>query len=197
MKNDKKRFNGEYKLVKLDESIIENILNKYPPDRKASAVIPLLHYVQSKSKGWLPIPEIERVASILNMPYMKVFEVVSFYTMFNLSPVGKNLLQLCQTTPCWLRGSDKIEKCIYDTLKIKEGETSKDNQFTLMKVECLGACVNAPVLQINNDYFEDLDYTSTKELLLNIKNDKKMKSGSILGRKSSEPLKKRENKNVR
>ena len=132
-----------YKLCNIDQVKVDEILDKYPSNSKASAVIPLLLYVQIKSNGWLPVPEIERVAEILDMPYMKVYEVASFYTMFNLKPVGKKLLQLCHTTPCWLRGSDQIEKSIYDTLKIKDGETTPDNMFTLMKVECLGACVNA------------------------------------------------------
>mgnify|MGYP003326079690 FL=1 len=176
-----------YKLCNIDKFKVDEILDKYPSNRKASAVIPLLHYVQKKSNGWLPVPEIERVAEILDMPYMKVYEVASFYTMFNLKPVGKKLLQLCHTTPCWLRGSDQIEKSIYDTLKIKDGETTPDNMFTLMKVECLGACVNAPILQINDDYYEDLDYKSTKELLNKIKTKKNIKPGSVIGRKSSEP----------
>lgn len=197
MKHKKINNNKEYKLVKLNDDVIESILSKYPSNRKSSAVLPLLHYVQEKSKGWLPIPEIERVAEILNMPYMKVYEVVSFYTMFNLKPIGKNLLQLCQTTPCWLRGSDKIEKCIKDTLKIEDGETTKDDLFTLTKVECLGACVNAPILQINNDYYEDLDYNSTKKLLMDLKNNRKVKPGSMLGRKSSEPYQKKGKVNVR
>jgi NADH-quinone oxidoreductase E subunit len=144
----------------------------------------------------LPVPEIERVAEILDMPYMKVYEVASFYTMFNLKPIGKKLLQLCHTTPCWLRGSDQIEKSIYDTLKIKDGETTPDDMFTLMKVECLGACVNAPILQINDDYYEDLDYKSTKELLNKIKTKKNIKPGSVIGRKSSEPYDKNRNENV-
>ena len=185
-----------YKLCNIDQVKVDEILDKYPSNRKASAVIPLLHYVQKKSNGWLPVPEIERVAEILDMPYMKVYEVASFYTMFNLKPVGKKLLQLCHTTPCWLRGSDQIEKSIYDTLKIKDGETTSDNMFTLMKVECLGACVNAPILQINDDYYEDLDYRSTKELLNKIKTKKNVKSGSVIGRKSSEPYNKNGNKNV-
>ena len=185
-----------YKVCNIDQVKVDEILNKYPSNRKASAVIPLLHYVQKKSNGWLPVPEIERVAEILNMPYMKVYEVASFYTMFNLKPVGKKLLQLCHTTPCWLRGSDQIEKSIYDTLKIKDGETTPDNMFTLMKVECLGACVNAPILQINDDYYEDLDYKSTKELLNKIKTKKKIKPGSVIGRKSSEPYDKNRYKNV-
>ena len=185
-----------YKLCNIDQVKVDEILDKYPSNRKASAVIPLLHYVQKKSNGWLPVPEIERVAEILDMPYMKVYEVASFYTMFNLKPVGKKLLQLCHTTPCWLRGSDQIEKSIYDTLKIKDGETTPDNMFTLMKVECLGACVNAPILQINDDYYEDLDYKSTKELLNKIKTKNKIKPGSVIGRKSSEPYDRNGNKNV-
>ena len=185
-----------YKLCNIDQVKVDDILDKYPSNRKASAVIPLLHYVQKKSNGWLPVPEIERVAEILDMPYMKVYEVASFYTMFNLKPVGKKLLQLCHTTPCWLRGSDEIEKSILDTLKIKDGETTPDNMFTLMKVECLGACVNAPILQINDDYYEDLDYISTKELLNNIKNKKNIKPGSLIGRKSSEPYNKNGKINV-
>jgi NADH-quinone oxidoreductase E subunit len=185
-----------YKLCNIDQVKVDEILDKYPTTRKASAVIPLLHYVQKKSNGWLPVPEIERVAEILDMPYMKVYEVASFYTMFNLKPVGKKLLQLCHTTPCWLRGSDEIEKSIFDTLKIKDGETTPDNMFTLMKVECLGACVNAPILQINDDYYEDLDYKSTKDLLNKIKTKKNIKPGSVIGRKSSEPYDKNGNVNV-
>ena len=185
-----------FKLCNIDQVKVDEILDKYPSNRKASAVIPLLHYIQKKSNGWLPVPEIERVAEILDMPYMKVYEVASFYTMFNLKPVGKKLLQLCHTTPCWLRGSDEIEKSIFDTLKIKDGETTPDNMFTLMKVECLGACVNAPILQINDDYYEDLDYKSTKELLNKIKTKKKIKPGSVIGRKSSEPYYKNGNENV-
>ena len=185
-----------FKLCNIDQVKVDEILDKYPSNRKASAVIPLLHYIQKKSNGWLPVPEIERVAEILDMPYMKVYEVASFYTMFNLKPVGKKLLQLCHTTPCWLRGSDEIEKSIFDTLKIKDGETTPDNMFTLMKVECLGACVNAPILQINDDYYEDLDYKSTKELLNKIKTKKNTKPGSVIGRKSSEPYDNSGNINV-
>ena len=193
----KEQLNAEnYKLCNINQVKVDEILDKYPSNRKASAVLPLLHYVQKKSNGWLPVPEIERVAEILDMPYMKVYEVASFYTMFNLKPVGKKLLQLCHTTPCWLRGSDEIEKSIFDTLKIKDGETTPDNMFTLMKVECLGACVNAPILQINDDYYEDLDYKSTKELLNKIKTKRNIKPGSVIGRKSSEPYDKNGNKNV-
>lgn len=156
-------------LVKLDKNEIEEIISKYPSNRKSSAVLPLLHLVQKKAGGWLPVHEMERVANILEMSYMRVFEIASFYTMFNIQPVGKYLLQVCKTTPCWLRGADDIQKCIKDNLDLDNGKTSKDGIFTLMEVECLGACVNAPILQINDDYYEDLDYKSTKDLLDKLK----------------------------
>ena len=175
-------------LVKLDKNEIEEIISKYPSNRKSSAVLPLLHLVQKKAGGWLPVHEMERVANILEMSYMRVFEIASFYTMFNIQPVGKYLLQVCKTTPCWLRGADDIQKCIKDNLDLDNGKTSKDGIFTLMEVECLGACVNAPILQINDDYYEDLDYKSTKDLLDKLKKNIKTPKGSKLGRKSSEPL---------
>ena len=186
-----------YKLVSLDTDIINNLLNKYPSGRKASAVIPLLHYVQKKCKGWLPVPEIERVAELLGMSYMRVYEIASFYTMFNLKPVGKYFLQVCKTTPCWLRGSDDVERCIKDVLKISDGETTKDGMFSLLEVECLGACVNAPILQINDDYYEDLNYSTTKELLEKFKKNKPPKSGSVINRRSSEPIETNGKKNVK
>ena len=189
--------NDLYKLVSLDTDIINNLLNKYPSGRKASAVIPLLHYVQKKCKGWLPVPEIERVAELLGMSYMRVYEIASFYTMFNLKPVGKYFLQVCKTTPCWLRGSDDVERCIKDVLKISDGETTKDGMFSLLEVECLGACVNAPILQINDDYYEDLNYSTTKELLENFKKNKPPKSGSVINRTSSEPIETNGKKNVK
>ena len=175
-------------LVKLDKSEIEEIISKYPSNRKSSAVLPLLHLVQKKAGGWLPVHEMERVANILEMSYMRVFEIASFYTMFNIQPVGKYLLQVCKTTPCWLRGADNIQKCIKDNLGLDNGKTTKDGIFTLLEVECLGACVNAPILQINDDYYEDLDYEATKDILNKLKKNIKTPKGSKLGRKSSEPL---------
>ena len=185
-KNVDNEFN---RLVSLDKEVIDSFLKKYPSGRKASAVIPLLHYVQKKCNGWLPVPEMERVAELLGMSYMRVYEIASFYTMFNLKPVGKYLLQVCKTTPCWLRGSDDVEKCIKDVLKISDGETTKDGMFSLLEVECLGACVNAPILQINDDYYEDLNYSTTKQLLEECKKNKVPKPGSVINRKSSEPVK--------
>ena len=185
-KNVDNEFN---RLVSLEKEVIDSFLKKYPSGRKASAVIPLLHYVQKKCNGWLPVPEMERVAELLGMSYMRVYEIASFYTMFNLKPVGKYLLQVCKTTPCWLRGSDDVEKCIKDVLKISDGETTKDGMFSLLEVECLGACVNAPILQINDDYYEDLNYSTTKQLLEKCKKNKPPMPGSVINRKSSEPLK--------
>ncbi len=184
----KNKSDNKCSLVNIDDQEIDMIINKYPPERKASAVLPLLHLVQKKAGGWLPVPEIERVAKMLGMSYMKVFEIASFYTMFNLKPVGKYFLQVCKTTPCWLRGADEIQKCIKNDLGLNNGQTTKDGLFTLLEVECLGACVNAPILQINDDYYEDLDYKSTKDILEKLKKNKNLNKGSKIGRKSSEPI---------
>ena len=185
MKNESNRCDRFEFSTSSNKEII-SILSKYPHGRKASAVLPLLDLAQRECGGWLPMEAIEKVSSIIDMPNIRVLEIASFYSMFNLKPVGKFHLQLCSTTPCWLRGSDEILKAIKDELKISLGETSKDNLFTFSKVECLGACVNAPILQINDDYFEDLDYKSTIKLIQNLKKGKKIKCGSIKNR-TSEP----------
>ncbi|MBV8122420.1 MAG: NADH-quinone oxidoreductase subunit NuoE, partial [Alphaproteobacteria bacterium] len=129
---------------------------KYPPGRQASAVLPLLWIAQEQSRGWLPRAAMDHVAQILDMPPIRVYEIGTFYTMFHLRPVGRYLLQACTTTPCWLRGSDNIIGACERKLGIRLGETTADGLFTLIEVECLGACVNAPVLQINDDFYEDL-----------------------------------------
>ena len=166
------------------EKKIECIMEKYPNDRKASAVMPLLDLAQREAGGWLPVSALETVADKVGLAYMRVLEIASFYTMYNLKPVGKWHLQLCGTTPCWLRGSDDILKAIFDTLKLKPNETSKNGEFTLTPVECLGACVNAPILQVNDDFYEDLDYESTKKLINSLIDNKKPKFGSFKKRKS-------------
>jgi NADH-quinone oxidoreductase subunit E len=145
------------------------ILKKYPKDRKKSAILPLLHLAQEQHNNWIPQAALDYISNIIDIPYIKVYEVVSFYTMFNTVPVGKYLIQLCRTTPCWLRGSDKICKKIQDLLKIKIGETTLDGKFSLVEVECLGACVNAPVVQINNDYYEDLTENKIEEVIKSLK----------------------------
>lgn len=143
---------------------IKEILNKYPADRKKSAVMPLLDLAQRQNDNWVSKDIIAKISEILDLPEIKVYEVASFYTMYNLKPVGKYLLQFCKTTPCMLRGIDKIIKDCEDKLGISMDQTTVDKLFTLKEVECLGACVNAPIVQINDDYAEDL--TSEKFLAI-------------------------------
>ena len=165
---------------------IKKIISKYPKGRKQSAVIPILDLAQRQNQGWLSKKIIENVAETLNMSFIRVMEIASFYSMFNLQPIGKNLIQICRTTPCWLRGSNKLLKVAKDFTGCQLGETSNDKLFTLVEVECLGACCNAPMVQINDDYYEDLNEQNFKELLLKIKNNEKIVTGSQIGRKSSE-----------
>ncbi len=129
---------------------------------------------------------IEEIAKRLDMAEMRVLEVASFYTMFNLKPVGKWFLQACGTTPCMLRGSDDVMRCIKDKLGISSGQTSECGKFSLLEVECLGACVNAPILQVNDDFYEDMDYQSTSDLLDALASNKPPKPGSVTGRQGSE-----------
>jgi NADH-quinone oxidoreductase subunit E len=162
-------FNDENK-VKVAE-----ILKKYPANRKKSAVMPLLDLAQRQNYNWLSKSAIEQVAKILEMPEIKVYEIASFYTMYNLKPVGKYLLQFCKTTPCMLRGIDQILKDCEKKLGIKMDETSADGLFTLKEVECLGACVNAPIVQINDDYAEDLTSEKMMQILEDLKSGKEFK----------------------
>jgi NADH-quinone oxidoreductase E subunit len=164
------------------------LLKKYPPSRKQSAVIPLLDIVQRQADGWLPISAMQKVAQFLQMPEIRVYEVASFYTMFNLQPVGKHLIQVCRTTPCWLRGSNSITNECKGHLKIDLGQTTKDKKFTLVEVECLGACVNAPMVQINDDYYEDLTPDIMKDILVDLAANKKPKIGTQAKRINSMAL---------
>ena len=143
----------------------KTIMAKFPMGRQASAVLPLLDMAQRQAGNWLPRAAMDAVAAMLEMPPIRVYEVATFYTMFNLEPVGKHLIQICRTTPCWLRGSDKITETCCKKLGIGMGETTPDGQFTLKEVECLGACVNAPVVQINDDYYEDLTAEGMERVL--------------------------------
>lgn len=166
----------------------KKIVARYPKGRQASAILPLLDLAQRQVGGWLPRAAIEHVATLLDIPFIRAYEVATFYTMFNLKPVGKYLLQLCGTTPCWLRGSDALKEAIREECGIGVGGTSDDGLFTLVEVECLGACVNAPMVQINDDYYEDLDKDSMKAILKSLREGNKPKTGPQNGRKSSEPL---------
>tara|TARA_B100000530_G_scaffold176076_1_gene111193 strand:- start:258 stop:851 length:594 start_codon:yes stop_codon:yes gene_type:complete len=169
---------------------VKKIIEKYPSGRKQSAVIPLLDLAQRQNKGWLNKKALEKVAETLSMSFIRVLEVATFYSMFNLKPIGKNYIQICRTTPCWLRGSDKLLNIAKEVTGCSLGETSKDKKFTVVEVECLGACCNAPMVQINDDYFEDLNEDNFKRLLINLRDDKEISKGSQIGRLSSNPERK-------
>jgi NADH-quinone oxidoreductase subunit E len=161
---------------------------KYPPGRQASAVLPLLWIAQYQNGGWLPKAAMDYVAELLAMAPIRVYEVATFYTMFNLRPVGRYLLQACTTTPCWLRGSDAVVEACERKLGIGMGGSTPDGLFTLVEVECLGACVNAPILQVNDDFYEDLDGPATETLLDALREGKPPPPGSVIGRHGSEPV---------
>jgi NADH-quinone oxidoreductase E subunit len=175
-----------FKFSAENEKEIKRIVAKYPKGRQASAVMPLLDLAQRQHNNWIPMKAIELIAKKLDMAEIRVLEVATFYTMFNLKPVGKYFLQACTTTPCWLRGSDEMMRCIKDRYAIASGETSECGRFSLLEVECLGACVNAPILQVNDDFYEDLDYASTAALLASLETDAPLPVGSVMGRSGSE-----------
>jgi NADH-quinone oxidoreductase subunit E len=174
-----------FSFSKKDNELIKKILKNYPKDRKQSAVVPSLYIAQKRAGGWLPEKAILKVAEILEMPKMRVLEIATFYSMFNLKPTGDHFIQVCGTTPCWLRGSDKIKKACIELIG-EEREVSSDN-ISWLEVECLGACVNAPAVQVNEDYYEDLNYENMIDLINSLKNNKSIKVGSQIGRVSSEP----------
>ena len=165
----------------------DKIIAKYPAGRQQSAVIPLLDLAQRQHKNWLPNAAIRHVAEKLGMPYIRVLEVATFYTMFNLAPVGENFVQVCTTTPCWLRGSADVVSACKSTLGIGLNETTADGKFTLREVECLGACVNAPMMQIGDDFYEDLDAASTARVLTAFQRGETPKPGPQNGRQTSAP----------
>jgi NADH-quinone oxidoreductase subunit E len=160
---------------------------KYPEGRQASAVIPLLWRAQEQAGGWLPEPSIRHVADMLGMPYIRALEIATFYTMFNLEPVGKYLVQLCGTTPCMLRGADEIKKVCRRRIGEQE-QVSADGMFSWREVECLGACVNAPMVQINYDYYEDLTPENFEKLLDNLAAGRNSKPGPQIDRQFSAPV---------
>jgi NADH-quinone oxidoreductase subunit E len=175
------------------EAEIAAIVLRYPPGKQASAVIPALYVAQRQMKrltgsAWVPRRAMDAVAARLAMPPMRVYEVASFYFMFNLKPIGRHHLQLCGTTPCWLRGSDEVFRACREAGGLKgHGDTSDDGLFTLTEVECLGGCVNAPILQVDDDYYEDLDYGRTVALIEALKRGERPPPGSTIGRQTSAP----------
>ena len=169
----------------------DEILKKYPENRKKSAIMPLLYLAQRQHHGWIPLVAIQYIADMLEVPYIKVYEVATFYTMYNLAPVGKYFVQVCTTTPCAIRGSGKIVEMCKKHISLKEGHLSEDKKSSWIEVECLGACVNAPMIQINDDYYEDLDEHSAKKIFQSFNDDSLPSIGSQKGRKGSEPIKDR------
>ena len=165
---------------------VKHEMSKYPAGRQASAVIAALWFGQEQ-EGWVTKPMIELVAKLLDMPFIRVLEVATFYTMFNLEPVGEHLVQVCTTTPCWLRGSDDVVKACKKHIHEKQHTISADGKFSWMEVECLGACVNAPMLQIGKDFYEDLDGPATEKLLEALRKGEEPKPGPQNSRHSSEP----------
>lgn len=188
VKSNKIMGEVEFKFSKDNLEKSKEIIAKYPVGKQRSAILPLLDLAQRQNGGWLSVEVMNYVGDILELPAIKVYEVATFYSMFNLKPVGKNLIQVCRTTPCWLRGSDKITDACKDKLNIGLKETTADGNFTLVEVECLGACVNAPMVQINDDYFEDLTADSMVKIIDDLAAGKKIKVGSQVGRQCSAPV---------
>jgi len=165
----------------------KKIISNYPEGKQQSAVMPLLYLAQSQNENWIPLAAMKYIGKFLNIPYIKVYEVATFYTMYNLSPVGKNFIQVCTTTPCMIRGAYKIIDACKEKISNNENELSDGKNCSWVEVECLGACVNGPMMQINNDYFEDLDKEKTLKILDQILKGDSPKSGSYRGRVNSEP----------
>jgi NADH-quinone oxidoreductase subunit E len=174
------------------EAQIGKILARYPAGKQASATIPMLYVVQRQmgrltGSAWVPRVAMDVIADRLGIAPIRVYEVATFYFMFNMKPIGRFHLQLCGTTPCMLRGSDDVMRACHDAAHVQVGETSADGLFTLTEVECLGACVNAPVLQVDDDYYEDLDYDRTIKLIEALKRGERPRPGSTIGRQTSAP----------
>jgi NADH-quinone oxidoreductase E subunit len=178
-----------FQFSKVNLELVIKILKKYPEERKKSAVMPLLYLAQRQNENWIPLAAMKYIAKYLEIPYIKVYEVATFYTMYNLAPVGKYFVQVCTTSPCMIRGSNKITDVCKKLISNNQNELSQNKLCSWTEVECLGACVNAPMMQINQDYFEDLDQIKASEIIQSLLNDKFPKPGSAKDRKSNAPEK--------
>ena len=165
----------------------EKEIKKYPKEKKASEVLALLYLVQDQNDNWIPLSAIKYVSKLLGMPYIKVYEVATFYSMFNLAPVGKYFVQVCTTTPCMIKGANNLVKICKSKISENQNELSENKICSWTEVECLGACVNAPMMQINQDYFEDLDKTKTEEIIKKLLKDEFPKPGSAKNRNNNAP----------
>ena len=170
---------------------INEILKKYPENKKKSAVMPLLYIAQRQNNNWIPLAAIQLIADMLEVAYIKVYEVATFYTMYNLAPVGKYFVQVCTTTPCMIRGSGKVVEMCKKHIHEKQGRVNNELDSSWIEVECLGACVNAPMVQINDDYYEDLNAEKAEKIFNSFKEGTLPKIGSQSGRKGSEPIQNR------
>tara|TARA_B100001123_G_scaffold105456_1_gene122503 strand:+ start:396 stop:1016 length:621 start_codon:yes stop_codon:yes gene_type:complete len=175
----------EFNIKNLD--VAKKIISNYPEGKQQSAVMALLFLAQRQNNNWIPLIAIKYIARFLDMPYIKVYEVATFYSMYNLSPVGDYFIQVCTTTPCMIRGAYKLVEACKEKISKNENELSNDKKCSWIEVECLGACANAPMIQINDDYFEDLDKEKTIKIIDQILEGKNPKPGSYRGRKNSEP----------
>ena len=178
---------GNFSFSQETKTQVDRILARYPDDRKASGILPLLDLAQRENGGWLSREAQDYVASLCEVAPIRVYEVASFYSMFYTHPVGKHVVQVCRTTTCWLRGSDGLTACAKRKLGIELGQTDEQGVFTLVEVECLGACANAPMVQINDDYYEDLDVPGFEKVLADLVTGTKPKAGSQTKRLSSAP----------
>jgi|TARA_B100000927_G_scaffold246098_1_gene208908 NADH-quinone oxidoreductase E subunit len=165
----------------------KKIISNYPNGKQQSAVMALLYIAQRQNDNWIPLSAMKYIAKMLEMPYIKVYEVATFYTMYNLAPVGDYFFQVCTTTPCMIRGAYKLVDVCKKKISEKESEITENGKASWMEVECLGACVNAPMIQINDDYFEDLNEEKLEKIIDQINKNQKPKPGSYRGRLSSEP----------
>ena len=165
----------------------KKIISNYPNGKQQSAVMALLYIAQRQNDNWIPLSAMKYIAKMLEMPYIKVYEVATFYTMYNLAPVGDYFFQVCTTTPCMIRGAYKLVDVCKKKISERESEITENGKASWMEVECLGACVNAPMIQINDDYFEDLNEEKLEKIIDQINKNQKPKPGSYRGRLSSEP----------
>ena len=180
----------KFEFTKANLELADKILKKYPSDQKKSAVMPLLYLAQNQNENWIPLAAMKYIGKFLSMPYINVYEIATFYSMYNLAPVGKYFVQVCTTSPCALRGSNKLVNACKEMISKNQNVLSQNGLCSWTEVECLGACINAPMMQVNADYYEDLDEKSTIEILNSLIKDKPLKPGSYRGRKNTAPEKK-------
>ena len=181
----------KFEFSKKNKETADSIIKNYPSGKQQSAVMALLYLAQKQNDNWIPLSAMKYIAKYLDMPYIKVYEVATFYSMYNLAPVGKYFVQVCTTTPCMIRGSGKIVEACKKIISKKPGYINEDLDSSWIEVECLGACVNAPLVQINKDYYEDLTPKKAETIFKGFKEGRLPNIGSQSGRKGSEPIEKR------